>query len=121
MNSKMSNKLVSAPDEMTDEWFTSLLSDAGMLDHGRVEKVEIEPFGGGVMTNMVRAKLRYTGASDAPASVLVKFPSYDEGNLHITRITGMYEVEVCFYRDIAPRLPIMSLPRCYFAQIDEKT
>lgn len=117
----MPNKIVSTRDEMTAPWFTSLLSNAGVLKRGRVEKVELERFGGGVMTNMVRAKLGYAGASNAPASVLVKFPSDDEGNLGIARILGLYELEVRFYQDIAPLAPGMSLPRSYLAEIDEKT
>lgn len=118
---KTSNMLVSKPDEMTAEWFTAVLGRADILAGGRVESVEIEPFGGGVMTNMARAKLTYAGVSSAPASLLIKFPSYDEGNLEVVRLTGMYELEVHFYRDIAPRLTNMSLPKSYFAQIDEQT
>jgi len=106
---------------MTAEWFTSLLGDAGILAGGRVEKVELEPFGGGIMTNMVRAKLTYSGTSGAPATMLVKYPSEDEGNFGIAQIMGLYELEVHFYRDIAPRLPDLSTPRCYFAHLDEKT
>lgn len=107
---------------MTPEWFTALLREAGVLGgDGLVKNVELKPFGGGVMTNMVRATLSYTGASGAPASMLVKYPSHDEGNLGIVQLTGMYEHEVRFYRDLAPRLLNMSLPGCYFAHIDEET
>ncbi|GLZ26655.1 aminoglycoside phosphotransferase [Stutzerimonas stutzeri] len=113
--------IITNPDGMTSEWFTSLLSDAGVLKGGRVESVELNAFGGGVMTNMVQAKLSYSGASDAPASVLVKYPSADEGNLGIARIMGLYELEVRFYRDIAPRLQKMSIPKCYTAQFDDGT
>ena len=117
----MPNTIITSLDGMTPEWFTSLLSDAGILSGGRVENVELKTFGGGVMTNMVQAKLSYSGASGAPASVLVKYPSADEGNLGIARIMGLYELEVRFYRDIAPRLPKMSIPKCYTAQFDDDT
>ena len=114
---------VSTLDGMTVEWFTSLLSDAGVLNAGKVETVELETVAGGVMTNMVRAKLRYSGAStgNAPASVLVKYPSTDEGNLAVARLMGLYELEVRFYQDIAAQLPNMSVPDCYFARLDENT
>lgn len=117
----MPNKIITRRDGMTAEWFTSMLSDAGVLNGGRVESVELEPFGDGVMTNMVRARLTYAGTTDAPASLLVKYPSDDEGNFGIARVMGLYELEVRFYRDIAPRLPRMSIPRCYSAELDEET
>lgn len=115
----MSNKIVTR-EGMTAEWFTALLHEAGALDGGRVESVTLEPFGGGVMTNMVRARLGYAGVA-GPASLLVKYPSDDEGNVAIAQLMGLYELEVRFYRDIAPRLPEMSLPRCYAAQLEEGT
>ncbi|PMX27436.1 MULTISPECIES: phosphotransferase [unclassified Pseudomonas] len=117
----MPNKIVTSPSGMTIEWFTSLLTEAGVLSGGRVERVELEPFGGGVMTNMVRAKLGYVGTSDAPASILVKYPSDDDGNFGIAQIMGLYELEVLFYQDIAPQLPNMSIPKCYSAQLEEET
>lgn len=117
----MPKRIITSLDGMTPEWFTSLLSDAGELKGGRVENVELEAFGGGVMTNMVQAKLSYSGASDAPASVLVKYPSDDEGNFGIAQIMGLYELEVRFYQDIAPRLPNMSIPKCYSAELEDNT
>jgi aminoglycoside/choline kinase family phosphotransferase len=118
---KVPDKLISTRDKMTAEWFTSVLRDAAILDAGHVESVELEHFGGGVMTNMVRAKLAYAGASNAPASVLVKFPSDDEGNLGIAEALGLYELEVHFYQDVAPLLRNTSIPKSYFAALDEKT
>lgn len=115
----MPNKIVTSPDAMTAEWFTSVLGEAGVLNGSRVESVELKPFGGGVMTSMVQAKLSYAGASEAPDSVLVKYPSDDEGNRGIAQLMGLYELEVRFYRDVAPRLPRLSLPRCYCAEIEE--
>lgn len=117
----MTNNIVTRREGMTAEWFTALLRDAGALRSGRVSSVELEAFGGGVMTNMVRARLGYADASDAPTSLLVKYPSDDEGNFGIAKVMGLYELEVRFYRDIAPRLPSMSIPRCYAAQLEENT
>lgn len=117
----MTIKFASTPDEMTPEWFTSLLQNAGLLGSGHVENVSLVPFGGGVMTNMVRASLSYSGTTDAPASMLVKYPSSDEGNLQIAQVTGLYELEVRFYQDIAPKLTDASIPKAYLAQIDEKS
>ena len=117
----MPNKIASNIGDMSAEWFTSLLSEAGVLAGGEVESVELKPFGGGVMTNMVQAKLGYSTANGAPASVLVKYPSDDEGNRGIAQLMGLYELEVRFYRDLAPRLSGLSIPRCFFAEIEEQT
>lgn len=113
--------IVNGQNEMTAEWFTALLGEAGVLSHGSVEHVELEAFGAGVMTSMVQARLTYADAGDGPASVLVKYPSHDEGNRGIAQLMGLYELEVRFYRDIAPRLNASSIPRCFFADVDEAT
>lgn len=115
----MKDKLVSTLDGMTAGWFTSILKSNDFLDGSEVERVELEPVGGGVMTNMVRARLFYTKPCSAPASLLVKYPSEDEGNLGIAQLMGLYELEVRFYRDIAALLPALSIPACYCAQLDE--
>lgn len=115
----MSKKILSSREGMTADWFTSMLQDAGALKSGRVENVELEPFGGGVMTNMVRATLHYTAAENAPSSLLVKYPSDDEGSRGVAQLMGLYELEVCFYRDMAALLPGLRLPRCYLAEIEE--
>lgn len=115
----MTNKFVSTLDGITAEWIGSLLRDSGVLGGGTVESIELETVSGGVMTCMVRAKLKCSNTSTAPASVLIKYPSEDEGNLGIAQLMGLYELEVRFYQDIAPLLPALSIPRCYSAQLDE--
>ncbi len=112
--------LVSNVADMTPDWFSSVIQSAGMGQGSRVESVELEPFGDGVMTSMVRATVRYDAfVEGAPTSLLVKFPSADEGNRQIAEVMGLYELEVLFYRDIADRLPDLAVPRCYFAEINE--
>ena len=117
----VSNNIVNGVEGMSAEWFTTVLRDAGALPAGRVDHAELEPFGGGVMTSMVRAKLSYADAGAGPASLLVKYPSDDEGNRGIAQLMGLYELEVRFYRDVAPRLPRLSIPRCHFAEVEEQT
>ena len=117
----MTNKFVSNQEGMTTDWFNAVLKNAGMLGDARVEKAELEPVIGGVMTNMARARLSYSGPSQAPATILVKYPSNDEGSLGIAQAMGLYELEVLFYQDIAPQLHNLRLPQCYFAETDEAT
>jgi Phosphotransferase enzyme family len=117
----MTSELVSSLDGMTAEWLSALLSEAGVLDGGKVDGAELEPVSGGVMTSMVRARLRYSNANNAPSSVLIKYPSEDEGNLGIAQLMGLYELEVRFYKDVAPLLPELTTPTCYYAELDEET
>lgn len=104
--------------EMTPEWFTSVLQGGGFPEC-IVSHVDLEHFGAGVMTDMVRAQLTYKNGCKAPSSVLVKYPSHDEGNLNIAKLMGLYEHEVRFYQYLAPQLTNLNIPRCYFASIDE--
>lgn len=118
----MSDLLVSSAEEMTATWFESLLRNADLLADGRVQSVALEPFGGGVMTSMVRAVLSYDKPlSNAPSSLLIKFPSDDEGNRQIAELMGLYELEVMFYRDIAHLLPKLTLPRSFYAEMEQGT
>ena len=117
----MPKKIVTSLDGMTAEWFTALLREAGVLGGGRVESVSLNPVGGGLIANMVRATLTYSDAGDAPASVVVKYPSDDKGSFGLAQAMGMYELEIRFYQDVAPHLPRMSIPKCYSAQFDEQT
>jgi hypothetical protein len=106
---------------MTAGWFEAALIRSGALRDARVTSVEIEPVTGGVIARMVRARLAYSGPTDAPASVIVKYTTDDPGSLGVAKAMGLYELEVNFYRDIAPLLGGMSIPVCHFAQIDAES
>lgn len=84
------------------EDLTARLLRAG-VGSGPVTVVETAPIGNGVMAQAVRVALAWAG--DGPASVVVKTASSDPGSLAMATALRMYEVEVGFYRDIAPLLP----------------
>ncbi|MGY4103732.1 phosphotransferase [Nocardia sp. R16R-3T] len=56
-----------------------------------------------------------------PASVVVKYPTDDQGSLGLALAMGMYELEVRFYRDVAPLVTNMSIPKRYLSERDEAT
>lgn len=116
----MSKNIVWNTEGMTKSWFSDMLADAGLLKDGVVSSVNVTPFGGGVLTNMVRAELTYSSAASLPASLLVKYPSADAGNRKIAEIMGLYELEVGFYRDIAPTLSNLNMPSCYLAELSDE-
>jgi aminoglycoside/choline kinase family phosphotransferase len=114
-------RIISNPEEMTASWFTSVLSDAGVLGGATVKKVGLESVTGGAFALMVRAELSYEGEceGDAPRSVVVKLPTDDQGSLGLAVAMRMYELECRFYRDVAPLLGGMSIPKCYLAEVGE--
>jgi len=111
-------QIVTSADALTADWFTSILADAGVTDGAAVSEVQVEPVGGGLIARMVRARLSYDTPCDAPESVVVKYPTDDQGSLGLALAMGMYELEVHFYQDVAPHLGDMSIPRCYLAEHD---
>lgn len=86
----------------------------------RVTGVAREQVGTGQMGDCHRLALSYDAEVDAPATLVAKLPSSDE----TSRATGMamrtYEVEVCFYQQLAASLPVRA-PVCHHAEIDLAT
>ena len=115
----MLKQIVTSVDDLTPEWFTTALADARVSGGATVVNAEVERFGTGMIARMARARLTYDIETDAPGSVLVKFPTDDQGSLGLALAMGMYELEVCFYQDVAPLLGSVSVPRCFLAEHDE--
>ncbi|MFE6922041.1 phosphotransferase [Nocardia sp. NPDC057663] len=99
--------------DMTVDWFRSALKDHIAPGSPAITDVALEPIGSGLLARMVRAVLTYADTTSAPASVVVKFPTDDPGSSGLAQAMGLYELETSFYRDIAPQLTEMSLPKCY--------
>jgi hypothetical protein len=111
-------KIAHGLGDLSPGWFTSVLRDSGSLPAGAVTEIELEPIGGGLMSRSVRASLTYDVDTDAPSSLIVKFPTEDPGSLALATAMHMYELELRFYREIVPRTA-MSAAGCYLAAFDE--
>jgi hypothetical protein len=73
------------------------------------------------MADSVRFTLAYdVEEPGAPASVVVKLAAADATSRATAVALGSYETEVRFYQHVAATVDI-SLPRCHFADVDEKT
>ena len=105
-------EIVTSTEALTPEWFASALD-------APVSGAEVEPVGGGLIARMARASLSYEAGAAGPESVVVKYPTDDEGSLGLALAMGMYELETRFYQDVAPLLSEMSIPVCYSAELDE--
>ena len=105
------------PESITAEFLTAQLVAAG-------HDVKVESFvGARVGTGQIGMCIRYDmtlsgpGTSNAPQTLIAKFPSDDPQS----RATGVqlqnYIKEVSFYRELESRLDIRT-PKCYYADID---
>ena len=104
-------------DDLTPEWLTTALREAGHLPAaGEVTSVEREILGEGegFMGDIARLRLAYEGG-EGPASVVAKMPRLE--NRAFGELVGVYERESCFYEEFSDSVPV-ALPRLYFSYFD---
>lgn len=111
-------------EELTPEWLTEALRSGGVLGAGaRVVSVEAERLGegAGFIGQLFRLRLTYEGdAGDAPATLIAKTPTLDEGSRAVALMYGLYEREYRFYKELAAEIAFRT-PRCYYADGDADT
>ena len=108
--------------EITPEWFTSVLHDAGLIGEAVVTAVDVTEVGvgRGYICLTVRLTPNYSPAQpDAPSSFVMKMPSpmtYPEEDL--VRLIGEFAAtEAYWYRDLAAESPVR-VARCYWHSVD---
>lgn len=108
---------VERPDDLTAEWLTE------NIGAGRVGAFTVERIGTGQMSECYRVALTYD-EGDGPASVVLKVAASDPMSRGTGQALGLYEREVRFYADVAPRLAEGSggpIARCYHASIQPES
>jgi hypothetical protein len=108
------DNVVERPADLTAAWLTTAIGAGDITDF------TVERIGTGQMSECYRVQLSYADTaprSDRPASVVLKVAATDPMSRQTGMTLGLYEREVCFYRDIAPRLqgPVSS---CYHTGFD---
>ncbi len=121
----MTESFPAQPEELTNEWLTTALTDAGALTPGRqVTGFSVTNVGAGIglLGLVVRVSLEYDGDPPAPGpeSIVVKFATPVEANRAVAMNTRMYEREVTFFNNVAPSVDV-PMPVCYFAAVDTVT
>jgi hypothetical protein len=102
--------VVEGPADLTVEWLSSVLgSEVAEFSHERI--------GTGQMSDCYRLTLRYTDGSTGPASVVLKVAATDPASRQTGLALGLYEREVRFYTDVAPRISGPVAP-CHSAAFD---
>ncbi len=103
--STRSSALLRHAADVTTDWLTAALADAGVLAHGsRVVSFETEAIGTGQMADTTRFSLRYDEDGSGPASVVGKFASADD-------LSRGHRPGVARLRDRGPLLPRGRSPR----------
>jgi hypothetical protein len=93
---------VRSPEEITTDWLSDVLGGSS------VESFTVEQIGTGQMSDSYRVNLAYRAGTtldpSTPASVVVKLVAADETSRATGAALGLYEREVRFYAEIAPRI-----------------
>ncbi|MEE6139173.1 phosphotransferase [Mycobacterium sp. 050128] len=107
----MQTQPVERPSDLTASWLTATIGA------GEVADFETERIGTGQMSECYRVRLHYADGAVGPESVVLKVAASDPISRQTGLALGLYEREVRFYGDIAPRLGGPIAP-CYHAAID---
>lgn len=117
----MGENFPTRPEAITPDWLTSRLDAAGLLsgaagERQRVTNIEFEPIGTGQVGDSIRFTLEFDRPGTAPPTIAGKFASSDPVSRGTAQMMKLYLHEVCFYRDFAADLPVIT-PRPIFADI----
>src|SRR5262249_16646331 len=118
MAAPQSIRLPNAVEHIDAAWMTEALRAGGVLAADTfVTTCDPRPLGvgGGLIGSLARVQVEYGGApTDAPTSVIAKFPSAVAANRAVADAFDMYGREVRFYQSLAATTSL-GHPRCYFA------
>ncbi|HUH70453.1 MAG TPA: phosphotransferase [Mycobacterium sp.] len=111
-------QVIERPSDLTTAWL------AAAIGAGDVADFAVERIGTGQMSECYRIRLTYADSDaqpgDRPESVVLKVAASDPVSRQTGLALGLYEREVRFYGDIAPRLSGPIAP-CYHAAVDTST
>lgn len=108
-------QVIERPSDLTTDWLTAAIGAGPVADFA------VERIGTGQMSECYRIRLSYAhGGDQGPASVVLKVAATDAVSRQTGLALGLYEREVCFYGDVAPRLGGPIAP-CYHAAVDTST
>lgn len=101
-------------------WVAEALAESGLVVNAVLADVEPEPLeeGSAVFGQLARLRLRYAGpSSQVPPSLILKLPTARPANWARGLDLRLYEREVRFYEEIAPKLAVR-VPRCFWSRAD---
>ncbi len=105
--------IIEEPGDLTASWLTE------KIGAGDVTEFTVERIGTGQMSECYRVQLTYA-VPGGPSSVVLKVAATDPMSRQTGQALGLYEREVRFYAEVAPRLGGPIAP-CYHAAVDAQT
>ncbi|MGA7054716.1 MAG: hypothetical protein WBZ37_26300, partial [Mycobacterium sp.] len=116
------DQVIERPSDLTASWLADAIGAGVIADFG------VERIGTGQMSECYRVELTYdeaeadpetdrNAAAGRPGSVVLKVAATDPMSRQTGAALGLYEREVRFYQDVAPRLGGPIAP-CYHASVD---
>ena len=94
---------------ITAEWLNEVLHDSGYLKDFNIESISREPWGvgEGFVSDMARLTITYDKeSSELPKTMIVKMPTTFRTALAIALQYNIYEKEIRFYSEVAPKSPV---------------
>lgn len=101
--------------DLTAGWISAALAEVS--GGARVARVDPARIGLGNVADSYRLILEWDRPTTAPGSVIAKVPAADETSRAAGFATRTYELEVCFYSDLASSVWV-NAPLCYLARFD---
>ncbi|MEO3759229.1 phosphotransferase [Mycobacterium sp. B14F4] len=105
--------VIERPADLTADWLTSAIG-------APVAEFSFERIGTGQMSECYRVSLTYAGGGTGPANVVLKVAATDPVSRQTGLALGLYEREVRFYTEIAPRIGGPVAP-CFSSGFDPGT
>ena len=114
----VSNTIPLRPDEVSQEWLTTVLQGSGFLEEDSIVSCSKELIGegAGFLGQIFRITLQTGNGNADPASLILKIPTTTI-NRKIGQLIGVYEREIRFYQELQPLLHIRT-PRHYYSAMD---
>lgn len=107
------------PADLTAAWLTDALRAGGVTGDAGVASFTTADCGAGVGLpgQLARVRLTYDRPTDAPTTLVAKFPAADPGARGLCTMLRFYERESRFYEELAPEVQLRA-PRCYYSAKD---
>ena len=110
-------------ERITSKWLNGVLRNSGYLKDFTIESISREPWGvgEGFLSDMARLTITYDKASpDLPKTMIVKMPTTFKTAKAVALQYNMFEKEIRFYTEVAPKSSIR-VPDLIYSDYDLET